>query len=95
MVPLRFVVEDRRFRPRWSGMDVAAATVFCQGQRFDFDIGKKTVYVNGAGLPIDAAPCIYRDRTFIPVRFLAEHLGAKVEWVPGTIWLLLTSSQSL
>lgn len=90
MVPLRFVVEDPALQSQveWDGRQ-KRATVSCQGQRFDFDIGKKTVYVNGAGLPIDVAPCIYRERTFIPVRFLAEHLGAVVGWVPRSYMVTL------
>jgi hypothetical protein len=35
----------------------------------------------GEMLPgMDVAAFIYEDRTFVPVRFIAEHLGAFVTW---------------
>jgi hypothetical protein len=37
-------------------------------------------------LVLDVAPYIYQNRTYIPLRFLAEQLSARVEWnafLPG------------
>lgn len=36
--------------------------------------------VNGRPVALDAAPVIVQDRTMVPVRFLAESLGADVQW---------------
>ena len=43
-------------------------------------IGNTTVMVNGKSYTIDAPPVIVANRTFVPVRFVAEILGATVEY---------------
>lgn len=43
-------------------------------------VDSMTAYVNGAATTLDAAPVIKNDRTMLPVRFVAENLGATVEW---------------
>jgi len=43
-------------------------------------IGSKAVDVNGKAVASDVAPVIKNSRTFLPVRLIAENLGAKVEW---------------
>ncbi|WP_043713935.1 copper amine oxidase N-terminal domain-containing protein [Symbiobacterium thermophilum] len=37
--------------------------------------------VDGQEVPLDAPPVIRNDRTMVPVRFIAEQMGAKVYWV--------------
>ncbi len=43
-------------------------------------IGDKTAKVFGEKISNDVAPKIVNDRTMLPARFVAENLGAKVEW---------------
>lgn len=43
-------------------------------------VDNMTAYVNGTATTLDAAPVIRNDRTMLPVRFVAENLGATVEW---------------
>ncbi|HYF94582.1 MAG TPA: stalk domain-containing protein [Symbiobacteriaceae bacterium] len=43
-------------------------------------IGSTTALVNGAPVTLDVAPFIVNDRTQVPVRFVAETLGATVGW---------------
>ena len=44
-------------------------------------IGKKDVLINGqSGTQMDVAPVITNNRTFVPLRFVSEVLGAKVDW---------------
>ena len=44
-------------------------------------IGKKEATVWNEGKSNDVAPVIRNDRTMLPARFVAENLGATVEWV--------------
>jgi len=37
-------------------------------------------FVNSTGVTLDVAPQIIEDRTLVPVRFIAEALGADVQW---------------
>lgn len=43
-------------------------------------IGDKLYTINNKPMTMDTAPFIKDDRTFVPVRFVAEALGATVEW---------------
>jgi hypothetical protein len=45
-------------------------------------VGKKVALVDGKEVPIDAPPVVLPPgRTMVPVRFIAEAMGAKVYWV--------------
>lgn len=43
-------------------------------------IGSKTAIVNGKNITIDVAPYIKNERTYVPLRFISESLGAEIEW---------------
>jgi len=43
-------------------------------------IGEPTAYVNGAKKPLDQPPIIMNNRTMVPIRFVSEAMGAKVDW---------------
>lgn len=46
-------------------------------------IGKRDVLIDGKpGEPMDTVPVIIDKRTMVPLRFLSEGLGAKVDWGP-------------
>jgi len=47
---------------------------------FVLTIDSKTADVFGTDVECDVAPIIRNDRTFTPARFVAENLGAEVEW---------------
>ena len=56
-------------------------------------IGSTTILVDGVAREIDVAPFIEEDRTFVPVRFLAEAFAAEADWGPKdarTEWVSLT-----
>ncbi|MEI6510179.1 MAG: copper amine oxidase N-terminal domain-containing protein, partial [bacterium] len=39
-----------------------------------------TIQVNGSQIQTDVEPFIYQDRTFVPIRFIAQSLGKMVAW---------------
>ncbi len=52
-----------------------------QERMIELFIGKKTVLINGQdGSFMDVAPVITNNRTFVPLRFVSEQLGAQVKW---------------
>lgn len=81
MVPLRFIVEDESLQGEvfWDGVQQKVA-MNCRGKYIEFFIGQKTARVDGQSKNFDVAPYIHQDRTYIPLRFLAETLGARVSW---------------
>jgi peptidoglycan/xylan/chitin deacetylase (PgdA/CDA1 family) len=46
--------------------------------------------INDMPVPIDTGACIESGRTLVPVRFVAEHLGLKVEWDEANQTVFLT-----
>ena len=53
-------------------------------------IGTDIVTVDGKATSVDAAPEIVADRTFVPVRFIAETFGSTVAWIPATKSITIT-----
>lgn len=47
-------------------------------------VDRPVAMVDGREVPLDAPPVIRNDRTMVPVRFIAEQMGAKVYWVGAT-----------
>jgi len=47
-------------------------------------IDKKAAKINGENKTLDAAPFIKNGRTLVPIRFIAEAFGARVEWDGST-----------
>lgn len=53
-------------------------------KKIELKINDKNISVNGQTKAIDVAPTITNNRTMVPVRFVAEALGAKVAWDNNT-----------
>lgn len=53
-------------------------------------IGEKDAFVFGETVSNDVAPVILNDRTYLPVRFICESLGLKVEWNEETRQVIIT-----
>jgi hypothetical protein len=47
-----------------------------------FFIGDPTYFVDTTPKVMDTAPVIVESRTFLPIRYVAEELGATVDWYP-------------
>lgn len=79
LIPVRFVSEALGANVIWS--DVARTVTIEQGGTvIVLTIGSTALTVNGAPSTLDVPAQIENGRTFVPVRFVSEVLGAKVEW---------------
>lgn len=54
-------------------------------------IGQKDATINGKTVSNDVAPKIVNDRTMLPIRFIAEALGAKVDWIEESQTVKITA----
>lgn|GEM_PF-2821386 len=84
-VPLRFISETLGATVIWNEDDRSIEIKL--GDNFiKLWIGKKTLLVNGIKQNMDVAPFIdpSAGRTLVPIRFIAEYLGAFVYWIPRT-----------
>jgi hypothetical protein len=79
MVPIRFVSEALGAKVDWNA---AAQTVtVTEGKTsFTLTINQNTAVVAGKKVLLDAKPVIKKSRTFVPLRFVSESMGAKVSW---------------
>lgn len=63
----------------WDGKE-RSVTVIKDDTKIVLKIDNTTAIVNGEKVTMDVAPMIYKDRTYIPTRFIAQSLGKKVLW---------------
>ena len=91
MLPVRAISEAFGATVNW---DNASRTVtVLSGQRIiSMTIGSRTMYINGTPVAMNTTAAIVNDRTFIPVRDLANSLGiSAINWTEasGTVTLKL------
>ena len=48
--------------------------------KIEIYINSDKAYVNGEEITLDSPAFIENDRTYTPIRFIAESLGAEVDW---------------
>lgn len=66
-----------------------------KAKEIEFKIGSYNFKVDNITKRFDAVPYIKSDRTYVPVRFITEALGASVEWLPDTETVIVRSEEAL
>ena len=79
MVPIRFISETLGYEVGWNN-DARLVTVKGKDTSIELKIDSKKAKVNGKDLELDAPAIIKSERTFVPLRFVAENLKAEVKW---------------
>lgn len=80
LVPLRFIIEAIGGDVAWDG-DTRIVTVNSKGKNIILPIDSKKITVDGKEIAIDQAAIIKGDRTYVPIRFVAENLGMNVNYI--------------
>lgn len=90
MVPFRAIAEALHLDVSW---EPSRQLVLAVGERARvlLQVGHATAYINGLPHPLDVAPVIVGGRTLIPLRFLTEAFGCRVEWTAATRTVTITS----
>lgn len=83
LVPLRFIVEAIGGEVNWDN-DNRLVTVNSKGKTIELPIDSKTIKIDGEDVNIDQAAIIKGDRTFVPIRFIAENLDMVVNYINDT-----------
>lgn len=83
LVPLRFIVEAIGGEVNWDN-DNRLVTVNSKGKNIELPIDSKTIKIDGKDVNIDQAAIIKGDRTFVPIRFIAENLDMLVNYINDT-----------
>lgn len=92
MVPLRVIVEafGATVEYRYISFGDERVSIIFKLKRIDLRIGSNIAYVEGLPVKLDAPPVIINGRTFVPIRFIMETFGAKVDWDPFSSEITIT-----
>lgn len=93
MVPMRGLFESLGAQVEW--VAETQTILATRGDRaIQLRIGSNVAYVDGVARPMDVAPAIQQERTYVPLRFVAEALNASVNWDPREQKASITSSST-
>ena len=63
-----------------------------RGRTISLTIGSTTAVVDGQQQILDVAPFVVGDRTLVPLRFIAQSLGAQVNWDDSSSAVTITTN---
>ncbi len=89
LVPFRFIGEALGASVNWIAEEKKAIYELNE-VKVEIIIGNKTAYVNGKPVTLEVPPKISNGRTFVPLRFVSEALGASVIWEAETKRIIIT-----
>ncbi len=79
MIPLRDIMEALDAQVDYDAETQKVSIT--RGERLvELNIDSREAFINNEEMKLDAAPEIVSDRTFVPLRFVAEAFGAEAEW---------------
>ncbi len=78
LLPARAIVETLGGEIAYQGGNRVA--IQAGGRSIQLEAGDTTIYVDGAPVELDVAPCFYEERTYLPVRGVTEALDCAVAW---------------
>lgn len=95
LVPIRFIAEQLGCEVLWQDSgEENTVTIKNNTSKIKLKIGENVVYINGIQKPIDTTAILKDDRTFVPLRFIAEALGVSVEWDSETKTVIITTGNA-
>lgn len=101
MLPARFVAESLGAKVEWDGENKVVTITGKNGKGEDvviiITIGAELAQVNrenvSESVKLDSPAFIENDRTYTPIRFISEKLGASVEWIEDEQKVVITKAE--
>lgn len=90
LVPLRGVFERLGAFVQWDPR-TNSVTATRGSTNVQLQIGSTRAFVNGRVVVLDVPPMIIQGRTLVPLRFVSEAMGARVDWDAATRTVFITS----
>jgi hypothetical protein len=85
MVPARYVAEQFGAEVQWKEeLQLLTLIDGATGNPIVLTIGSPTAHVNGAEVSLESPAIIRNGSTYVPLRFITEALGAKLDWNEST-----------
>ena len=79
MVPVRFISEAFGYSISWN-QATQTVTIYNDKNTVIFQIGSLIALVNGKSVTMDASAIINNNRTYVPLRILAEAFGVDISY---------------
>ncbi|MEK4509080.1 copper amine oxidase N-terminal domain-containing protein [Paenibacillus anaericanus] len=93
-VPVRFVSEALGAKVGWTSK-TKTVSIQLEETSVNLVIDKKTYTVTGASKQMDTAALRKSNRTFVPLRFVSEALGANVKWDSQNFTVSITTGDGV
>ena len=78
-LPIRALIEALGGKVKWnSNENKIVLNIYTK--TIELFVDQTFVFINGEKKDIDVAPSVINDRTFLPVRFIAETVGCEIKW---------------
>ncbi len=96
MVPLRVISENLGAQVQWKDSQI---TLTMNQSTVLLTLNSQTVMKNGKAEHLDATPYLKNNRTYVPLRFIAETFGSQVDYKQSTVTIatkpLLLNNQKI
>lgn len=79
LIPVTAVAEELGFSVKWIS-ETKSVLIAQQDTTIYIKIGRESALVNGMEVELGCKPKIIAGKAFMPLRFIAENLGARVDW---------------
>ncbi|OPZ92387.1 MAG: hypothetical protein BWY74_01604 [Firmicutes bacterium ADurb.Bin419] len=90
LIPVRFVTEDLGAIVEWN-QEYQEVTIKKDNVNIRIIINNRNIVVNRSVKTMDTEAIIKEGRTFVPIRYVAEALGATVGWNASTKTVIITT----
>ena len=91
LVPIRFISETMGANVEWED-DTRTVVIQKENDNIRYTIGQPIAYLNDEILVFDSYGILKENRTFVPLRFIAEMLSCDVDWVESEKNVVIKSS---
>lgn len=92
MVPLRVISEGLGAQVNWSASS-GTVTITAQDKNISMENGGQSATVNGKSVRLDVSARMTSGRVMVPLRFVGEELGLKVDWQASERVITLSSGK--
>lgn len=89
LVPIRQIFETLGAEVTWDNF-AQKATVKMRDKTIEFGLNTQMAKINGVSVMMGAAAIEQNSRVMVPLRFLSENLGFKVDWIQSANMVRLT-----
>ncbi len=89
LVPLRAIFETLGVLVDWDETS-QTVTAYTDTTKISLQIGSSIAYKSGHEITLDVPAKIVKNRTLVPLRFVSDSLGAKIDWVESISTVTVT-----